>query len=190
MPRRTTPRYPGKLGKKLAAPESGDELLSEEQYSEFYENLMALFDYYAIPQPEPGLDGGNEIKSWQTLAIVLGSQTVPGLQTAKRRGRKRSWDKVRMGRLYVDVQLQLLKEKGERRACRNLAAVEPWRSIIRSARGGGASDNRSHARTLQRKLKEIQQTQHPIIELVEKVKARWPDNFKKNLQKMSDGWRL
>ena len=190
MPRQTSPRYPGKLGKKLAAPETGDELLSEEQYPEFYENLMALFDYYGIPQPGPSLGGSNEMDSWRTLAIVLGNQIVPGLQTAKRRGRKQSWDKVRMGRLYVDVQLQLLKGKGERRACRNLADLEPWCSIIRSVRGGSAGDKRSHARTLQRKLKEIQQTQHPIIELVEKVKARWPDNFKKNLQKMSDGWRL
>ena len=185
MPRHTTPRYPGKLGKKL--PLSDSEDLSAEEVAEIQDRVALLFSHFGIPWPVSGQD---EVDSWRILALALANKHVPAFQTARRRGRRRTWDKLRLGRLYVDVQLQLLKGHGERRACRNLATIEPWCSNIRPARGGVAGDVHSHARTLQRKLKEIQQTHHPIIELVEKVKARWPDNFKKNLQKMSDDWRL
>ena len=185
MPRQSPHRYPGKLGKKL--PLSDGEDLSAEEVAEIQDQVALLFDHFGIPWPVSGQD---EADSWRILALALANKHVPAFQTAKRRGRRLIWDKIRLGRLYVDVQLQLLKGYGERRACRNLATVEPWCSIIRPVRTGSTGDERSHARTLQRKLKEIQQTQHPIIELVEKVKARWPDNFKKNLQKMSDDWRL
>ena len=185
MPRNPISKYPGKLAKKL--PLSDGEDLSAEEVAEIQDRVALLFDYFGIPWPVSGQD---EVDSWRILALALANKHVPAFQTAKRRGRRQTWDKIRLGRLYVDVQIELLKGKSERRACRNLAVIEPWCSIIQSATGEKGGNNPSRARTLQRKLKEIQHTQHPVIALVGKLKAQWPNNLTKNLQLLADRWQL
>ena len=185
MPRNTIPKYSGKLAKKL--PLSDSEDLSVEEVAEIQDRVALLFNHFGIPW---SLSEHDDVDSWRILALALANKHVPAFQTAKRRGRRRTWDKLRLGRLYVDVQIELLKGKSERRACRNLAVIEPWCSIIRPRVGEKGSNNQSHARTLQRKLKEIQHTQHSVIALVRKLKAQWPNNLRKNLQLLSDRWRL
>ena len=200
MPKQTTPKYPGKLGKKLSAPKTIDTFPSDKQtldfrlaisfevalleweYSTEIENRMALlFDHFEIPQPATG----HEIDSWRKMAFKLAINHVPGFQR-NQLGRAQKWGRLQIAKLYVDVQRKMLEGKSERQACRHLAVKEPWRSFVQSkvTNRGDEVDNR--AKALHRRFKKTQQEQHIIVTVIKGLEERWPERLDEILQMSSE----
>ena len=184
MSRRTATRYTGKLAERLPAPKIGEELLSDELWSEINDRGMLLFDHYEILRPN--MLAANPVDSWGALAMALAMDNVPGFQFLRRGGRPGTWSERPIVTLYVDVRLRVLKGQTESQACFHLAGKEPWKSFIQSRE----RDQTSMGHTLLRRFKEIQEQNHAVVKLAEKVEQRWPDEVETNLKLISQryGW--
>ena len=202
MPQEKTPKYTGKLGEKLPAAKDVDTLppdnrivdirlavsfelaLLEWEHSTELENRMGLlFDHFGIPQPAEG----NEIESWRKMAFTLAEagNPVPGFQR-ERLGRKSTWGRLQIAKLYVDVQRKMREGKSERQACMHLAVKEPWRSFVQSKATdkGDAAEHRATA--LRQRYKKTQQMQHIIITAIKELEERWPGRLDEILEISSE----
>ena len=174
MPKQTTPQYPGKLGKRLPAPDGLDGLFSDEQLSEMSLRLALLFDHFGIPQPA----AGHELDSWQDLAKALAGRHVPGFQCPTPPGPSKKWGEWQLVRLYIDVILSTREHKhGVSWACERLARKEPWKSLVRP----GTSPE-SRGKTLRRKFYAIKEQDHRIVGIVERDIRNFPDKVDDKLR--------
>ena len=142
---------------------------------------MLVFDHYEIPRPSVWSDENDA--RWRQLAAALAIDNVPGLQITNPGGAPKRWGEQQCRKLYVDVMLYCHRNlrKSEREACHNLAITEPWCSFVRPDRA---------AHTLYRKLKEIERQQPRLVDLVEKIKRRWPDDIENKLKFLSEPYNF
>ena len=198
MPQQKTPKFTGKLAKKLPTPKVVDTLppdnrivdirlavsfelaLLEWEHNTELENRMALlFDHFRIPQPAEG----HEIESWRKMAFKLAESgnPVPGFQR-ERLGRKSTWGRLQIAKLYVDIQRKVREGKSEREACMHLAVKEPWRSFVRSKATDKGDEAENRATALRQRYKKTQQMQHIIVTAIKGLEERWPGRFDEILQ--------
>ncbi len=150
MPKRTIPKYEGKLNTPLsllpevAGPglQSVTEIL-EHGKGELTERLWLLLRHYGISFDDP--------EHWYKLALALASEHVPGLRV-ERRGADLTWNFQKERQLYDDIEAKIREgrtksksvNKSARWACRVLAKKEPYSSI--SADNEGARANSLYTR--------------------------------------------
>ena len=146
---------------------------------------MRLFDRYGVPRPSVFSDE-NEAR-WMKLVLCLAFVHVPGLQFESVPGRTKTWSDDRCLKLYVDV---LRKVRGgtlsEKQICYYLAADPPWCSCIQSSEANPEARQKSIGATLRRKIWAIRKQNHRAISFVKEMERRWPQQFDKNLETLSE----
>ncbi len=146
---------------------------------------MRLFDLYGVPRPSVFSDE-NEAR-WMQLTLCLAFVHVRGLQFESVLGRTKTWSDDRCLKLYVDV---LRKMRGgtlsASQICYYLAADPPWCFFIQSKEANPKSRQKSIGATLRRKFWEIQKQKHRAIAFVKEMERRWPKQFDKNLEILSE----
>lgn len=107
----------------------GDRMISE------FEKLMLLMEHYEL-----------QTNNFEGLALALAREHVPGFKEAKPTGRKKKWDVMALGCVYVEVEREKVlrdvhHDQQDPQIFFDIAHREPWASFLSRTEGIGISSD-------------------------------------------------
>lgn len=133
-------KYLGDLTKHIPTPTYGllatNEEIAEATKSiqhEKYRKMILLFDAHNVTHGD-----------WESLCFALATTHVTGFKFAEKKGVKTKWDMHLRAELVLAVEETGIKNISE--ATKNLAKIEPWKSLVTGAERLREQYNRADAK--------------------------------------------